>query len=120
MYYTSKLLNKMISEPFFAYDWAIETKERGFIYDDVKTEKNGSCKIVVTVPGYSKDDLVLSVNDATLKLSSVNEKDKLERYWKLNDIADLKNIKADCKNGLLTINIPVREKSDQSHKITIE
>lgn len=117
MYYTSKLLTKMLDNSF-QFPYNCETFTDSFSYDDVRTEKDGSSKITVAVPGMSKEDLILSVNENTLCLKDKEDK-KFKKFWKLSDRADFKNIGAECKNGLLTINIPIKQKVDNTHTITI-
>lgn len=118
MLYTSRLLGKMLDNSF-EFPYTYEVFNNSFSYDDVRTEKDGSCKITVTVPGFSKEDLILSVKENTLCLKDKEDK-KLKKYWKLSESADLENIGAECKNGLLTINIPIKEKIDNTYTITIK
>ena len=119
MYYTS--LSKIIDD-VFAYPYGMPQKlgDSSFVYDSIKTEKDGSSTISVVVPGYSKEDLKLEVSDGTLKLSSEVEGKSLKRLWKISDSVDTRKIKADCKNGILTISLPLKEKNSKITTITIE
>lgn len=120
MYYTS--LSKIIDE-VFAYPYGMPQKlsDPSFVYDSIKTEKDGSSTISVVVPGFSKEDLELSSKDGTLSLKDKKESGKkLTRYWKLGESTDVSNISAECKNGILTIHIPVKEKQENLHTINIK
>lgn len=117
MLYTTNL-SRMLDE-VFAFPYYTKVLDDSFVYDSVKTEKDGSTKIDVVVPGYSKEDLKLDVSNSILKLSSDLEGKKFSRQWKLTEYVDIKKIKAECKNGILSINIPMKEKVDNTHTITI-
>ncbi len=119
MYYTS--LSKIIDD-VFSYPYGMPQKlgDPSFVYDSIKTDKDGGSTISVVVPGYSKEDLKLEVSDSTLKLSSEVEGKTLKRLWKISDSVDAKKIKADCKNGILTISLPLKDKNSITRTITIE
>lgn len=117
MLYTTSL-SKMLDE-VFTFPYQTRNLNDAFIYDLVSTEKDGSTKISVVIPGYSKEDLKLEMLDNTLKLSSDLENKKFVRQWKLNDTIDAKKIKADCKNGILTISLSPRDRKDKTINITI-
>lgn len=59
--------------------------------------------------------------DNILKLSSELENKKFVRQWKLTESISLdpKKIKADCKNGILSIVLSPRDKKDKTTTITI-
>lgn len=114
MFYSTSL-SRMVDD-IFSFPYVNLDSTNG--YDHVVSDKDGT-KITVVVPGFSKEDLSLNVNDNYLTLSSKLEDKKLTRTWKLADLADTKAIKAECKNGLLTINIPLKIKSDKSRNVEI-
>lgn len=117
MLYTTKILTKMLNDSFvFPYNSDMFTNS--YVYDEMSVDKDGNCKITVLVPGFSKDNLELSISDETLSLKD-NEDKKVKKFWKLSEYVDIKNIKAECKNGILTINIPPKEKINTKHTITI-
>jgi HSP20 family molecular chaperone IbpA len=119
MYYTS--LSKIIDDVFaFPYGMPQKLGDPSFVYDSIKTEKDGSSTISVVIPGFSKENLKLEACDGTLKLWSDLEERPLKRYWKISDSVDTKKIKAECKNGILTICLPLREKNIKTTTITIE
>ena len=119
MYYNSAL-SKMI-ENAFAFPYLTHTSQTtNLVYDSIETNKDGSTTISVVIPGFAKEDLQLNVNDNKLVLSSKPENKNLKRSWTVTDSADIKNISAECKNGILTINIPVKAKPDKSRAVEIK
>lgn len=114
MFYSTSL-SRMVDN-IFAFPYMSLDASSG--YDYVTSDKDGT-KITVVVPGFSKEDLSLNVNDNYLTLTSKVEDKKLTRTWRLADLADTKSIKAECKNGILTINIPLKTKSDKSRNVEI-
>ena len=118
MLYTTNL-SRMLDE-VFTLPYHARVLDDSFVYDSVKTEKDGSTKIDVVVPGYSKEDLKLEALDNILRLSCDLQNKKFVRQWKLSDNIDVKKTKADCKNGILTIILPLKEKKDKTTSIIIE
>lgn len=121
MYYNSAL-SKMIENAFaFPHLNLTHTSQTAnFAYDSIETNKDGSTTISVVIPGFAKEDLQLNVNDNKLVLSSKPENKNLKRSWTVTDSADIKNISAECRNGILTINIPVKAKPDKSRTVEIK
>jgi len=120
MLYTARILNKMLDDAF-SFPYQTQVLDDAFIYDSIKTEKDGTTKIDVVVPGYSREDLKLEMIDNILKLSSEVENKKFVRQWKLTESISLdpNKIKADCKNGILSIVLSPRDKKDKTTIITI-
>jgi HSP20 family molecular chaperone IbpA len=116
MYYN---LDKMINDVFAVPHIRWSTLEKNLV-DEFTTEKDGSTKIIVYVPGFAKEDFNLQVIDSELRLTTKDENKKLKRSWKLSDSADTKNISAECKNGILTINVPLKAKTDKSRTVEIK
>lgn len=116
MYYN---LDKMINDIFAIPHVRWSTLEKNLI-DEFTTEKNDSTKITVYVPGFAKEDFNLQVVDNILKLTTKDENKKFNRSWKLSESADIKSIVAECKNGLLTIEVPLKVRNDQSRTIQIK
>lgn len=114
MYSTNltKIIDDIFSFPYVSLD-------ASYAYDSVKSNKEDT-KITVIVPGFAKEDLQLNVNDNYLTLSSKLEDKKLNRTWKLAESADIKNIQAECKNGILTLTIPVKHRLDKTRTIEIK
>jgi HSP20 family molecular chaperone IbpA len=112
-------LNKMIND-IFLIPYQTKILDDSFVFDSFKKEKDGSTKIEVVIPGYGKEDLKLSVVDNTLTLSSELEGKKFSRKWKLSDSVDVKKIKSECKNGILTISLSEKQKDNKTTDITID
>lgn len=119
MLYTTTL-SRMLDDAF-SFPFQTHVIDDTFVYDSIKTQKDGSTIIDVVVPGYSKEDLKLEMIDNVLKLSSDLENKKFVRHWKLTDSIsiDPKKIKADCKNGILTITLPKKDKVSKNTSISI-
>lgn len=120
LYNTS--LSKMVDDIFNMKSWQLDTVIDDFyVEDSIRLEGDGSTTISVLVPGYSRDDLDLKISESRLFLASNKEdKKKISRTWKISDIVDKKNIKAECKNGILTITLRVAKENDIGHKIDIK
>lgn len=102
--------------------------------DIAETEKG--FEIALEVPGIDSKDLSLEVKDGVLNVSGerkFEEKEegknfvkvershgKFSRAFRLPDNTDEKGIKADCKNGILTVTVPKAEaKEPKSLKIKV-
>jgi HSP20 family molecular chaperone IbpA len=91
-----------------------------FVYDSVTKQDNGSTKIEVVVPGYSKEDLKLDISNNVLTLTSELKDKKFSRKWRLSDSIDIKSITAECKNGILSIIVQEKSKQDKTRLIEIK
>jgi HSP20 family molecular chaperone IbpA len=109
----------MINDIFAVPHIRFSTLEKNLV-DEFLTEKDGTTKITVYVPGFAKEDFNLQVVDSSLRLTTKDENKKLNRSWKLSDSADTKNISAECKNGILTISVPLKAKTDKSRTVEIK
>ena len=118
MLYTTNL-SKMLDE-VFSFPYQTKILDDAFVYDSLKKEKDGTTKIEVVIPGYGKEDLKLNISDNILTLSSDLEGKKFSRKWKLSDSIDVKKIKSECKNGILTISLSEKQKDSKTTNITID
>jgi HSP20 family protein len=111
-------------EDFFN-DWAFRSLEgkRGESWTpevDVR-EKNGNLELLVSLPGVTEKDIELKVEGQVLTIRGERKSQDLSghtyyqqesyygtfsRSFTLPDSADLENIKADYKNGILAITAP--------------
>jgi HSP20 family molecular chaperone IbpA len=115
MFYSTSL-SKFIDDAFiYSYKDVIG---HGYVYDSVKSDE-ASTKIEVVVPGYSKEELKLEVFDDILKLSCDIKDKKFSRKWKLDSSVDVESIKAENKNGILSISL-MKKKENKTKYITIE
>jgi len=82
-------------------------------------EKDGNLFIEVNAAGFDKKDLSVSVDDDTLKVGGKTEgkdelgftKHGLSKTITLPKYADIDNIEAKTKNGVLTIKVPLENKN---------
>lgn len=123
MYYSSrygsaisKLVDDVFAYPFLGYSMTIQTDN---VYDSFVTNKDGSTVISVVVPGFAKEDLELTVNNGQLTLKSKLKDKKLSR-WDLSETADVQNISAECKNGILNITVPILSKKEKPRTVEIK
>lgn len=91
---------------------------------DVSEDEN-ALTFTAEVPGFSKDDLHISIENGMLSLSGERSLEgkreeynrvertygKFERSFSLPSTVDANKIQADLKNGLLTITVPRREEA---------
>lgn len=92
-------------------------------------EEEDSYTVQVMVPGFSKEELKVSIKDNILTVSGERGKDesyednseffseKCERKIALNDDIDYQNVKVDLKNGILNVRLP-KEESKSKKAIT--
>lgn len=96
-------------------------------------EEEDSYTVQVMVPGFSKDELKVTIQDNILIVSGEHSKDesyednneffseKCERKIALNDDIDYQNVKVDLKNGILNVHLPKEEpKSKKAITFTID
>lgn len=122
-------------DDFFGDNWM---PSRNLLKDTFKIdirEADGEYVVDAELPGVSKDEISIDVENETLCISvkreeNINQDDKnyLHRERRVSSmsrtirLADTKlnEIKAKLENGVLTVTIPKREKADTSRKIEIE
>ena len=87
--------------------WKTINTERNRSY--VTTQEDGSCKLDVEVPGYGPENISVISKKGKL-LVSVKTGDKIEKELDFNIASriDSSRITAKCKNGLLTVLLPLR------------
>ena len=61
------------------------------------------------VPGFSKKDFKITVEDTTLVIDGTTEDRKFFKSYKIQKGWDVKNTSAEVKNGILTLTIPKKE-----------
>jgi HSP20 family molecular chaperone IbpA len=113
----SKLVDDVFAYPFPGYSMTIQTDN---VYDSFATNKDGSTVISVVVPGFAKEDLELTANNGQLTLKSKLKDKKLSRFWDLSETADVQNISAECKNGILNITVPILSKKEKPRTVEIK
>lgn len=122
----SSLLNHgSLFDDFFSTDFPVRTRTFDPVIDVKENEKD--FVINAELPGLSKDDFKLTVEDNSLTLEGEKKVEKEEnddnayrsersygafkRVFRLTDSVDSKKIAADYKNGILSITIPKTEKA---------
>jgi HSP20 family protein len=92
----------------------------------VRTESKSAMKIEddtlimnFDVPGFSKKDFKITVEDTTLVIDGTTETRKFFKSYKLQKDWDTAKIEAKVKDGILTIDIPKREEK-KAKLITVD
>ena len=122
-------------EPFF--ERGISKKEANLMKTDVK-EKDGNYILEIDVPGYSKEDIKIELENGYLtvtaeKEENKDEEDKKSRYihkerfygkcsrsYYAGDNVKEEDIKATFKNGILKIEFPKEKKEEIESKKYIQ
>lgn len=125
--------NNML-EDFFNDDFPFRRNLQNDSFKIDLQENEKEYVVEAELPGISKEDVNLSFEDGRLKIAvkkveTTEDKNKnyihrerklssMERVILLSDIAE-SEVKAKLDNGILTINIPKKEKAEKSLKIEI-
>ena len=101
-------------------------------------DKDDAFVVTVDVPGYESDDLELRLSGETLAVSGTRERaqeiggedetylrreretQSFSRQVRLPAPVDTEGVQASVNNGILTVRLPKREPSDETHSIDIE
>lgn len=111
-------------EDFFN-DWAVRSMEgrgsEGWTPAVDIVEKDGNLHLMVALPGVNEKDIELKVEGQVLTIRGERKSQEADGYtchrqeshsgpfsraFTLPDSTDLDNIKAECKNGILTLSVP--------------
>jgi HSP20 family protein len=124
--------------PEFSKDFGVQFFEKGSRPKVDIIDFDDKIRIKAEVSGLSKEDVKVSCKDGYLTISGEkkidNESDgkafllkelshsKFSRTFQLGDKLDSKSIKADFKNGLLTIDVPKinKEELESNYEIKID
>ena len=82
-------------------------------------EGKNKIKIVAEIPGVSKKDINLDINDRQLKISTNSEK-KYHKVINFSNYVDPSSAKAIYNNGILEITLLKKDNSRKDKKINIE
>ena len=109
------IFDEVFSDPFFS------EKENKIMKTDVK-EKDGNYVLEIDVPGYDKEDIQIELNDGYITVTATKneeKEDKSSKYLKrerftgmcsrsyyAGDNVKEEDIKANFRNGILTITFP--------------
>lgn len=89
----------------------------GFEYDVTRTDHGYEMEI--PVPGYTSEDIDVSVQDDVLTISGKSERRSFTRTMVIPDDVDSDAISASVKNGMLFINLQRRPEA-QPKKIAVK
>ena len=121
-------------DEFFRNDFPPREKH-GMMSTDIKETKDAYL-IEMDLPGFTKDNINLSLKNGYLEISAKQEKDEEEneekyvrrerfygecsRNFYVGDNIKEEDIDAEFKNGILMINVPKKEEEDKSEIKQIE
>lgn len=117
------------NDPFFNNLSNVFEKNRFLDYPDVKIEKDeNEYRLLVVVPGLTKDDLKITIKDGDLVISYEKEEKKknsyfinsFSKFYILPDDVSQDKIVANVKDGVLEIKLPFYEKKPLEKVIEIE
>ncbi len=118
------LWDDFFNDPFFS-----SRKEMKLMKTDIR-EKDDKYLLDIDLPGYSKEDIKISVDDGYLTVSAKKEESKEEnekgsyikkerysgecqRSFYIGDDIEAEDVKASFKNGILTLDIPKKEDQEK-------
>lgn len=118
------LWDDFFNDPFFS-----SRKEMKLMKTDIR-EKDDKYLLDIDLPGYSKEDIKISVDDGYLTVSAKKEESKEEsekgsyikkerysgecqRSFYIGDNIEAEDVKASFKNGILTLDIPKKEDQEK-------
>ena len=124
------IFDEVFADPFFG------EKENKIMKTDLK-EKDGKYMLEIDVPGYDKEDIKIELQDGYLTVSAEKNEEKEDKHAKylnrerftgmcsrsyyVGDNLKEEDIKANFKNGILTIEFPkeVEKKVEEKKYIPI-
>jgi HSP20 family protein len=83
------------------------------------SRKDNGYLVEIPVPGFSPDQIEVTVQDDTVMISGSSERRNFTRQIVLPDEIDPENISATVENGMLRLQLPVRPQA-QPRKIAIQ
>lgn len=127
-----ELLNSIFNDPLYDMRKYIEqngqnslwrTSKNSFFSDGIHYEdKEKSYEYYVDVPGFSKDEVKVSINDNYILIDAIKSKDDIYRneirnQFTVPENSDTENISAKVENGILNISIPKKIKIEDKTKM---
>jgi HSP20 family molecular chaperone IbpA len=101
---------------FNLYTWPTHSS----LSDEVTVEKDGSYKLTLEVPGFSREDVKLTVKENALNIELKRENKQRKATYRLGKNIDQDNIKATCKDGLLTVHCPTRQPEVKTINVNVD
>ncbi|MGQ1909036.1 Hsp20/alpha crystallin family protein [Marinifilum sp. RC60d5] len=122
-FFTNQLMNQLFRETKDSFKNAAE-RESGFHPATNIIEEENYYLIEMAIPGLSKKEISINVEDGFLKISGEKKEQqtdtkflrkefgikKVERNFKLADAVNKNNISAEVKDGILNVVLPKVEK----------
>jgi HSP20 family protein len=97
-----------VSHAFFDNNFSNALFENKHSYLNQKDD--GSYLLEIEVPGYSKENINLSIKEGKLYVNANREGKSTKSFvYKLSNKINTKNISASCKDGVLTVTLPLKE-----------
>ena len=94
--------------------------EEFYNFSDVIADNGTEFVATIDVPGVSKEDITLDIQDGYLEVKAERKSNKTvkTRYVKVSNKVDQQNIKASLTDGVLTVTLP--KKKQKKIEITVE
>ena len=120
----NSLITNFLDEPslFSAMDSILDYSVDSYRYRTTLEKKDNGYMITAQVPGMSKEDISIKLEDSVLKITGekqVNESmtTSINKDFTISSSINTSKIEAKVENGILTVFIP--QKENKSKKITI-
>ena len=107
------LFNDMFRDPFF------NEHETRVMKADIR-EKKDKYSIDIDLPGYSKENIKISVEDGYLTVRRERYTGSCSRSFYVGEDVESEDIKASFKNGILNLEIPKKEEKKLPEKKYIQ
>ncbi|BAX78911.1 Hsp20/alpha crystallin family protein [Labilibaculum antarcticum] len=117
-FFTNQLMDQLFREPKGSLQNAAKGAHAFSSYANVVDEKE-SFVIEIAIPGFTKKDVVIKVENGLLKIAGKKQESEdrtylrrefsvnnMERSFKLSDEIDQDNIAAEVRDGILFVNLP--------------
>jgi len=88
--------------------------------DEVVVEKDGSYKLTLEVPGFSRENVKLSIKENALNIELKQEQKQRKVTYRLGKDVDQNKIKATCKDGILTVHCPTRQLEEKIISVDVD
>lgn len=118
----------LLKDPFFKIFDDYETSSKLKFNPQVSVEKDeNEYRVLMSVPGLTKDDLKITIKDGILKISHENE-EKTEKHhfvssfvksYSLPENIKEKDIEGSVENGVLQLILPLEKKKPSERLISL-
>jgi HSP20 family protein len=118
LYRTNDLFSDLFFQPFFkSYEEA-----NHFVKQDDK-----KISLFLEVPGFEESEISIDIRNKILEIKAEHKENKdnafinkqIHKRWSLPRSIDEDKIEAKLKNGVLTVDIPIKEVEEKTSKIKI-